>query len=59
VNNMVTRYQVLPEELKHCQSVDPYWNTAMIDRPIPGRLIYTDGNGRIFQLMPDGTVEDL
>jgi hypothetical protein len=56
---MVTRYQALPEELKHCKPVDPYWDTAIANRPVPGRLIYTDGNGRIFQLMPDGNIKDL
>ncbi len=56
---MATQYQILPEELKHCRPVDTYWNTTMINRPIPGRLIYTDGEGRIFQLMPDGAIQDL
>lgn len=41
------------------ESIDLYVNTPSENIPIPGRVVLTDGKGKLFQIDPDGSVCEL
>lgn len=55
---MVTFYQA-KADTSHLIPIDIYSKLEMINRPIPGLLIYTDGVGNLFRLDPDGVIRNL
>jgi hypothetical protein len=58
---MVTQNQMQMQTIATTDliSIDIYQSLPIQNRPIPGRLIYTDGKGKLFQLNGDGTFDEL